>query len=37
MKLVGMPYLFSVLKPVMDDILKQEKSCELDPTRLEKG
>jgi len=26
-----------VLKPIMDEIIKQERSCEIDPTRLEKG
>lgn len=36
MKLVGMPYLKSVLQPVIKEIYTQNRPCELDPTRLDK-
>jgi len=37
MKLTAMPYLQKVLAPVVKEIISFKKSCELDPTRLEKG
>ena len=37
MKLVAMPILHDVLKPVMDELISANRSCEIDPSRLEKG
>jgi hypothetical protein len=34
MRLVGMPYLHYILKPIIDDIYKGKKSCEVDIQRL---
>lgn len=35
-QIVGMPYLYSVLKPTIDRIFEEHKVCELDPCRVEK-
>jgi hypothetical protein len=37
MRLVGLPYMAKVLKPIIDEIYKGRKSCEVDVQRLEKG
>ena len=36
LKLIGLEYLHSVLENIIKDIYSSKKSCELDPTRLEK-
>ena len=37
MKMIAMEYLHDVLKPVMDELISANRSCEIDATRLEKG
>jgi len=37
MKMVGYDYLLETLTPVIDEILASKESCEVDPTRLQKG
>lgn len=37
MRLVGLPYMHKVLKPIIEDIYKGKKSCEVDVQRLDKG
>lgn len=37
MKLTAMPYLKRVIQPIIHDIVTFKKSCEVDPTRLEKN
>lgn len=34
MKLVGLTYLKSTLKPTLDLIFSEKKSCEIDPTKV---
>ncbi|KAL4220643.1 Ras GTPase-activating protein 2 [Mactra antiquata] len=35
MKLVGLPYLHHILKPIISQICTEHLSCEIDPTRLQ--
>ena len=37
MKHIGLPYLKSVLSPVIESIVSANKSCEVDPARLDKN
>jgi len=37
MKLVGIPYLSHTIGPLIKKIYSSKKSCEIDPTKLEKG
>ncbi|KAF2069743.1 hypothetical protein CYY_008934 [Polysphondylium violaceum] len=37
MKLVGIPYLSQTIGPLIKKIYSSKKSCEIDPTKLEKG
>ncbi|ESP04353.1 hypothetical protein LOTGIDRAFT_170855 [Lottia gigantea] len=37
MKLIGLPYLHNTIKPLIDEIFTDQKSCEIDPTRLKEG
>jgi hypothetical protein len=37
MKLAAQPFLRKVLTPIVREIITSKKSCEVDPTRLEKG
>ncbi|GAM25578.1 hypothetical protein SAMD00019534_087530 [Acytostelium subglobosum LB1] len=37
MKLIGLPYLASTIGPLIKKIYVSKKSCEIDPTKLEKG
>lgn len=34
MKIVGLKYLHESIKPVIDEIFREKKDCELDPTKL---
>ena len=35
MKLIGLPFLHKTLGPLIEEIYKEKKNCEVDPTRLE--
>ncbi|KAN0045212.1 hypothetical protein ACTA71_005589 [Dictyostelium dimigraforme] len=37
MKLIGIPYLSQTIGPLIKKIYSSKKSCEIDPTKLEKG
>ena len=37
MKMVGFDYLHETMAPLIDEVLKDKESCEVDPTRLSKG
>ncbi|EGG23380.1 RasGTPase-activating protein [Cavenderia fasciculata] len=37
MKLIGLPYLANTIGPLIKKIYVSKKSCEIDPTKLEKG
>ncbi|EGC28522.1 hypothetical protein DICPUDRAFT_160044 [Dictyostelium purpureum] len=37
MKLIGIPYLAQTIGPLIKKIYSSKKSCEIDPTKLEKG
>lgn len=34
MKIVGLRYLSETIKPVIDEIFREKKDCELDPTKV---
>lgn len=37
MKMVGLDYLQEVLGPLVDEVLQDAASCEIDPSKTEKG
>jgi len=37
MKMVGLDYLHYVLAPLVEEVLNDKDSCEVDPTRLGRG